>query len=48
MRDEVKRRIDDLAPGGGFLFCPVHNIQMDVPTENLEAMWETMLDYGKY
>lgn len=48
VRDEVKRRIDDLAPGGGFLFCPVHNIQMDVPPENLEAMWETMLDYGKY
>jgi len=48
VRDEVKRRIDDLAPGGGFLFNPVHNIQMDVPPENVEAMWETVMDYGKY
>src|SRR5665648_107218 len=24
VKDEVKRRIDDLAPGGGFIFTPVH------------------------
>jgi uroporphyrinogen decarboxylase len=48
VRDEVKRRIDDLAPGGGFVFCPVHNIQADVPPENLQAMWETLQEYGKY
>ena len=33
--DEVKRRIEDLAPGGGFVFNTVHNIQPDVPPENL-------------
>jgi len=27
VRDEVKRRIDDLAPGGGFVFATVHNVQ---------------------
>jgi uroporphyrinogen decarboxylase len=48
VREEVKRRIDDLAPGGGFVFCPVHNIQADVPPENLKAMWETLQEYGKY
>ena len=26
-----KRRIDDLAPGGGFVFSTIHNIQADVP-----------------
>jgi uroporphyrinogen decarboxylase len=46
VRDEVKRRIDDLAPGGGFIFTTVHNIQADVPPENLMAMWEAMREFG--
>lgn len=48
VKDEVKKRIDDFAPGGGFVFCPVHNVQADVPPENIMAMWETLQDYGKY
>ena len=48
VRDEVKKRIDDLAPGGGFIFNTVHNIQADVPPENIMAMWETLQRYGKY
>lgn len=48
VRDEVKRRIDDLAPGGGFIFNTVHNIQADVPPENIVAMWETVREYGVY
>lgn len=48
VKDEVKKRIDDFAPGGGFVFCPVHNIQADVPPENIMAMWETLQEYGKY
>ena len=40
VRDEVKKRINDLAPGGGFIFCQVHNIQADVPVENILAMYE--------
>ena len=35
VQDEVKRRIEDLAPGGGFVFNPVHNIQADVPPEGI-------------
>ena len=46
--DEVKRIIDILAPGGGFVFAPVHNIQDDVPPENFRAMWDTLQEYGKY
>jgi uroporphyrinogen decarboxylase len=38
VRAEVRRRIDDLAPGGGFVFATVHNIQPDVPAENILAM----------
>jgi uroporphyrinogen decarboxylase len=46
--DEVKRRIDDLAPGGGFVFSAVHNIQAQVPPENIVALFDTALEYGKY
>jgi len=48
VRDEVRRRIDDLAPGGGFIFNTVHNIQADVPPENILAMWETLQEFGVY
>jgi len=45
--EEVKRRIDDLAPGGGFVFSAVHNIQPLVPPENIVALFDTALEYGK-
>lgn len=48
VREEVKRRIDELAPGGGFVFSTVHNIQADVPPQNLEAMLETFDRYAAY
>mgnify|MGYP000985468116 FL=1 len=48
VKDEVKRRIDDLAPGGGFVFTTVHNIQADVPPQNIMAMWEALQEYGVY
>jgi len=46
--DEVKRRIDDLAPGGGFVFAAVHNIQALVPPANVMAAFEMAADYGRY
>ena len=46
VRDEVRRRIDELAPGGGFVFSAVHNIQSDVPPENLAAVFDTLREYG--
>jgi len=46
--DEVKRRIDDLAPGGGFVFTQVHNIQPDVPPANVVAMLDAAAEYGGY
>lgn len=48
VRDEVRRRIDDLAPGGGFIFNTVHNIQADVPPENILAMREALAEFGVY
>jgi uroporphyrinogen decarboxylase len=48
VRDEVKRNIETLAPGGGFVFATIHNIQADVPPENFWAMWETLMEFGQY
>ncbi|MCD6505677.1 methyltransferase [Candidatus Poribacteria bacterium] len=48
VREEVRRRISDLAPGGGFVFTQVHNIQADVPPENIMAMYETVREFGRY
>jgi uroporphyrinogen decarboxylase len=46
--DNVKRNIDALAPGGGFVFNTVHNILSEVPPENIMAMWKTLREYGIY
>jgi uroporphyrinogen decarboxylase len=48
VEDEVKRNIDILAPGGGFVFVPVHNVLADVSPENFWAMWDAWDIYGKY
>lgn len=48
VEEEVRRRIRDLAPGGGFVFSQVHNIQPGVPPENIIAMYRTVRKHGKY
>lgn len=48
VKDDVRRNIEALAPGGGFVFNTVHNILMDVPPENIIAMWEALQEYGRY
>jgi uroporphyrinogen decarboxylase len=45
---EVRKRISQFAPGGGFVFNQVHNIQPQVPPENIVRMFETVLKYGTY
>lgn len=44
---EVRKRIDDLGAGGGYILAAVHNIQPDVPPENICAMFDTALAYGR-
>jgi uroporphyrinogen decarboxylase len=48
IKDHVRRNIEALAPGGGFVFAAVHDIQADVPPENIAAMWEAWEAYGVY
>jgi uroporphyrinogen decarboxylase len=42
VRDNVRRNVDALAPGGGYVFNTIHNIQADVPPENVVAMVEAL------
>lgn len=46
VRDEVRRRIEVLAPGGGFVFNTIHNILPDVPPENIVAMFDAVREFG--
>lgn len=48
VRAEVRRRISDLASGGGYVLAAVHNIQKEVPPENVMAMLEAAREYGTY
>ena len=48
VRREVRRRIRDLDPGGGYVVCSVHNLQPDVPPENVVAMFDAARELGVY
>jgi len=48
VKAETKRRIHDLAPGGGYVLGAVHNIQYGVPVENIIALFEAGKEYGFY
>jgi hypothetical protein len=39
VRAEVLERLEILAPGGGFVFNAIHNVQPVTPPENLQAMY---------
>jgi uroporphyrinogen decarboxylase len=48
VRDHVRRLLEVWMPGGGYVFSPVHNIQPDAPPENVVAMYEAALEFGRY
>ena len=48
VKNNVAERIEQLAPDGGFIFGTVHNIQDDVPVENLVAMIEAFKTAREY
>jgi uroporphyrinogen decarboxylase len=41
----VQQQLEILSPGGGFVFQQVHNIQADIPPENVVAMYQAVKDY---
>jgi len=42
VRRHVGERLATFGPGGGFVFCQVHNILPNVPPENVAAMYEAV------
>ncbi len=48
VEDACKRMLDDCAPGGGFIFQAKSSLVGDCKRENVEAMFRTVRDYGKY
>jgi uroporphyrinogen decarboxylase len=48
VRQEVRRVIDLLGPGGGYLLASVHTIMDEVPPENILAMVDEAADHGCY
>ena len=48
VREHTKNYIKALAPGGGYICAPVHNVQGDVPPQNLVAMRDAVEEFGYY
>ncbi len=46
--DEVRQRIDQLAPGGGYILAPSNHLQADVPPENVVTLFDAARQYGRY
>jgi uroporphyrinogen decarboxylase len=48
VRNEVKHLFETLGEGGGWVLCPSHNIQPEVPPENIVAMYEAGAEVARY
>lgn len=49
VRNEVKKAIDIMAPGGGYCLAPSHDLMLDeFPVENVITMYEFAYEYGRY
>jgi uroporphyrinogen decarboxylase len=48
VREDVRRRIQVMAPGGGYVFASIHNMLGDAPPENILAAVDSVLENGSY
>ncbi len=48
VREEVKKQIESLGKSGNYIISAVHNIQDDVPAENIIAMFDAAKQFGTY
>jgi hypothetical protein len=46
VREQVLRRCEVFAPGGGFVFNTIHNIQAETPTKNIVAMIDAVREFN--
>jgi len=45
---DTLKRIKDLAPSGGYIFSSGHNIQANMPPENIIKFFKLVKEFGKY
>lgn len=48
VKAEAIKTMQTLGPGGGYILAPTHYLQGDVPPENVIALRDAVLEYGKY
>jgi hypothetical protein len=48
VRDDVRQRLSILGSDGGFIWAAIHNVQYDVPPENIVAMIDAIHEFGGY
>jgi uroporphyrinogen decarboxylase len=48
IRREVKNNLEVFKPGGGYVFNNVHNIQPEIPPQNVMALYESAYEFGFY
>lgn len=48
IRQQVKERIEIFGAGGGFVFNTIHNVQANIPVENLLALYEAVAEFRCY
>jgi uroporphyrinogen decarboxylase len=48
VEQQVKERMEIFSPGGGYVFCQVHNIQYGIAPENIMAMFNAAKKYRNY
>ncbi len=48
VREQVRRNMETFKPGGGYVFNGIHNIQADVPPENIVALFDAAYEHGSY
>ncbi|MCL5074488.1 MAG: hypothetical protein M1136_02390 [Chloroflexi bacterium] len=46
VRQEVRRLLRELAPGGGVILCPANYLLPDIPVENILALYDTVYEEG--
>ncbi|MDD5621628.1 MAG: uroporphyrinogen decarboxylase family protein [Actinomycetota bacterium] len=48
IEENIKEVIRAMAAGGGYILAPTHNIQPDIPPENVIAIYKYVNEHGRY
>jgi uroporphyrinogen decarboxylase len=48
IRQQVRRLMREIAPGGGYVFSTANSVLADVPLPNLDTMIDSAREFGQY